>query len=77
MQRVEKDPYRIIKIHFICWVQALQKGIFHPTQLHFGLSPTLILTRDLQGKTWRTGSTVIQFCCELEPHNLIDVNSLN
>lgn len=50
MQKVEKDPYRSIKIHFICWAQALQRGIFHPTQLHFGLSPTLILTRALQCK---------------------------
>jgi len=50
MLRVEKDPYRITKIHFICWALPLQRGILHPVQLCFGLRPTLILVRDLQCK---------------------------
>lgn len=48
MQSLGKDPYEILKTHFISYTPDLQSGTFQPKQLCFGLSPTLFLTRDLE-----------------------------
>lgn len=50
MQSFGKDPYNILKVHFVSYAPNLQSGTLQPKQLCFGFSPTLFLTRDLERK---------------------------
>lgn len=77
MQSFGKDPYNILKVHFVSYAPNLQSGTLQPKQLCFGFSPTLFLTRDLDRKESRPRPTVAQFCCEVGPCKSINVSRWN